>query len=220
MESFRKTAANGIIHQSITAAEERALQRYQQARKERNALNLSGMDPQARADAITLTATRYAFWSSLGYSNFHLRNCKKLQHMTQLRGYARYNDAIRAGLQPCRICKPTAKHDIIVSIPIYNRERKDESIEKLMASCVAKGLRCYMKDALLIIETVKGYWRVDPYKKPYFIEHMHTGDTARPDAQLHWQPRMFLSLQDVISYIEHHDLMPEPTSATPDTNGS
>lgn len=214
-ELTRKASSNGRACQSITAAEERALKRYHQARKERSALNLSSMEPQARADAITLTATRYAFWSSLGYSNFHLRNCRKLQHMTQLRGYARYSDAIRAGLQPCRICKPTAKHDIIVSVPIYNRERKDESIEELMALCASKGLRCTMKDSLLIIETGKGYWRVDPHQRPFFIEHLHTDETAYPDAQMHWQPRMFLSLQDVISYIEKHDRTPAESASDP-----
>ena len=39
-----------------------------------------------------------------------------------------FQDAVFAGYTPCRHCKPTAKHDVTVSTPIYSRPREDKTV--------------------------------------------------------------------------------------------
>lgn len=191
--------------QALTNAEKQAIKRHQQASQERAKLDLSSMSAQQRTDSITLTATRFAFWAVPGYSTFQTRNCIKLNHMENIRGFARYGDAVRAGFSPCRQCKPSPKQDAILSIPIYNQARNDEKIEEIVALCEAKGYTCSFNEKELIIETQAGRWRVDIKKRPIFIEHQHTDGSVEGGSGIHWQPRMFLSLQDVVSYISKHD---------------
>ena len=42
---------------------------------------------------------------------------------------------------------------------------------------------------------------------PYaiFIEHQHTDGSVKGESSIHWQPRMYLSLRDVVTYITKHD---------------
>jgi len=42
-------------------------------------------------------------------------------------------------------------------------------------------------------------------KRPIFIEHQHIDKEAQEQSAIHWQPRMFLSLRDVVNYISRHD---------------
>ena len=192
--------------QSLTNTEKQALKRFEQASKERASLDLSDMTQQQRSDSITLTATRFAFWAVTGYSTFHTRNCPKLNTLTGVKGFARYNDALHAGFQPCRQCKPSPKQDAILSIPIYNQTRDTEKLEDVVSICEAKGYRCTISKNELTIETAAGRWIVDVVKRPIFIQHQHTSGSTKGESELHWQPRMFLSLMDVVQYIEKHDL--------------
>ena len=193
------------MQQSLTSAENRAVRRHRQASQERARLNMSTMTEQQRTDSLTLTATRFAFWAVQGYSTFHLRHCIKLNGMENIRGFARYGDAIRAGFSPCRHCKPSAKQDAVVSIPIYNQKRSDERIEEIISLCEAKGYTCSLNGHELLIETQAGRWQVDIQKRPIFIEHQHTDGSVKGESSIHWQPRMFLSLRDVVTYITKHD---------------
>lgn len=106
---------------------------------------------------------------------------------------------------------PSAKQDAILSIPIYNQTRDGEKIEDIISLCEAKGYACSLNNDELLIETQAGCWRVDIKKRPIFIEHQHTDGSIKGGSSVHWQPRMFLSLQDVVAYISKHDaeLVPE-----------
>ncbi len=199
----KKEKQNTIKKEALTYAEMQAIKRYQQASKERGRIDLSEMTQQQRSDSLTLTATRYAFWAVPGYSTFHTRNCPKLNKLTGIRGFARYNDALHAGYQPCRHCKPSPKQDAIISIPVYNQTREGEKVEDIISFCRSRGFQCTLCKQELTIETAAGRWIVDTGKRPLFIQHQHTDGSGT--SELHWQPRMFLSLKDVVLYIEKHD---------------
>lgn len=190
---------------TLTHAEKRALMRHKQASEERAKLDLSNKTAQQRSDLMTLTATRFAFWAAQGYSNFHTRSCLKLNGKEKIRGFARYSEAVRAGFSPCRHCKPSARQDAVLSIPIYNQVRDDEKIENVISLCEANGYTCSLQKNELLIETQVGRWRVHIEKRPIFIEHQHLHGLYDGEACIHWQPRMFLSLRDVVEYIVKHD---------------
>lgn len=194
-----------IQKRALTSAERQAVKRHQQASRERAQMKMAQMNEQERRDALTLTATRYAFWAATGYSTFHVRNCPKLNGVSAIKGFARYSEAIHAGYLPCRNCKPSPKNDAVVSIPIYNKERGMESVEDIMAYCEGVGMRCSYQAPILIVETKGGHWQIDTQKRPILVKHKHIGESAKPNSTLHWQPRMFLSLIDVVGYILQHD---------------
>ena len=93
----------------------------------------------------------------------------------------------------------------ILSIPIYNQSRDGERLEDIIALCEAHGYTCSVNKKELIIETPAGRWIVNITKRPIFIEHQHTAGSVKGQSSLHWQPRMFLALHDVVSYIAKHD---------------
>jgi len=194
-----------ITNVSLTNAEKQALKRHKQASKERRITNDNLMSPEEKHDFYTLTATRFAFWAAHGYSNFHERNCPRLNGLTNLQGFPRYSDAVGAGYKPCRQCKPSAKSDAVLSIPINNQIRFGESAEEIIALCESKGFQCSYTHPTLSIETSVGRWIVDITRRPIFIEHQHTTNSPKGPSALHWQHRMFLSLTDVVLYIEKHD---------------
>jgi len=43
------------------------------------------------------------------------------------------------------------------------------------------------------------------FKRPVFVEHQHKEISGNRPSALHWQHRMFLSLTDLVLYIEKHD---------------
>lgn len=190
---------------SLTWAEQQAIKRYEQASKERRTKKEMAMDSQESADFYTLTATRYAFWAAQGYSNFHKRNCARLNGLKDLKGFARFSDAVRAGYQPCRHCRPTEKDDAVLSIPLYNQIRNEETIDDIIVLCREKGYQCAYDHPEMIIETPVGRWIVNVVKRPVFVEHQHKELSTSGPSALHWQHRMFLSLTDVVLYIEKHD---------------
>lgn len=195
-----------VMTRKLTREEKVALHRHEAAQKERTAL-IKDKKPRTqieRQDEHTLTQTGYAFWAAVGYQTFHLRNCTRLDHISGLRGYARYHDAIRAGLTPCKLCKPTSKHDIRVSVPIYHKERQGESAETLDRLCDAQGYRHRFEAPDYYIETAVGKWRLDTRTHPVDVYHINL--VTSPDAVLyHKQHRLFLSLADTFEYIRRHD---------------
>ena len=195
-----------LMTRKLTREEKVALRRHEAAQKERTAL-IKDKKPRTqieRQDEHTLTQTGYAFWAAVGYQTFHLRNCTKLDHISGLRGYARYHDAIRAGLTPCKLCKPTSKHDIRVSVPIYHKERQGESAETLDRLCDAQGYRHRFEAPNYYIETAVGKWRLDTRTHPVDVYHINL--VTSPNAVLyHKQHRLFLSLADTFEYIRRHD---------------
>lgn len=206
------------IQLQLTRAELQAMKRHRQASRERARLDLSSMTERQRADALTLTATRFAFWAAPGYSNFHTRNCVKLNGVENVRGFARYEDALRAGFSPCRHCRPSAKQDAVLSIPIYNQTRSGERIEDVLSLCRAKGFQYSLEKNELQIETRVGRWFVNIRKRPVFVEHQHLDVSVNKKSSVHWQPRMFLSLRDAVEYISRHDEQPSVEKPAPEEN--
>ena len=155
-------------------------------------------------DIYTLTQPEFAFWAGKGYQTFHLRSCSKLQELSNLRGFKTYKQAVRAGFTPCRKCKPTAKHDVNVSIPIGNRIRIDEKIEDVEIMCKESGFPCHMEGAYLYIETTVGKWRINIGTSPVKLEHINLAKNPNSNTY-HKQPRIFLSFIDTFDYIKRHD---------------
>lgn len=183
----------------------RAILRQKVASEERyRRLSDDTLTKQQRDDIYTLTQPRFAFWVGQGYQTFHLRSCPKLQEVSNLRGFGTYKEAIRAGYTPCRKCRPTAKHDAKVSIPITNRVRENEKIEDLEAMCNECGYSNHREGAYLYLETPVGKWRINVSESPVKLDHINLVKTPGVK-KYHEQPRIFLSFIDTFDYIKRHD---------------
>lgn len=190
----------------ITGTEQRAINRQKQAQLERSVLEKKpDLTKREKNDVYTLTQPRFAFWAAEGYRTFHLRNCRKISGLNGLEGFSQYQDAVRAGFRPCKFCKPSSKHDITISLPIYSRERSNESIGILVTMCVHNGFRYSVEGTEFTIETPVGIWKLHTDKAPYKLDHINLTVTPDNRAQFHRQPRLFLSMQDAITYIQRHD---------------
>jgi len=184
---------------------DKAVKRQKIAKEERyRKLKDDTLSDAERNDVYTLTQPRFAFWAGRGYQAFHLRSCPKLQGLSDLRGFGTYKDAVRAGYTPCRRCKPTAKHDAMLSIPIYNRVRSDESIQDLEAMCIDAAYPFSHEEACFLLETPVGKWRIHTDTSPISLDHINLAKTPW-SKDYHKQPRLFLSLIDVFGYIKRHD---------------
>lgn len=191
--------------QMVAKEDAKAILRQKVAFEERyRRLSDDTLTKQERDDIYTLTQPRFAFWVGQGYQTFHLRSCPKLQEVTNLRGFGTYKDAIRAGYTPCRKCKPTAKHDIKVSIPITNRVREDEKVEDLETLCAEAGYAHHREGAYLYLETPVGKWRINVSESPVKLDHINLVKTPGVK-KYHEQPRIFLSFIDTFDYIKRHD---------------
>ena len=100
----------------LSVEEERSLDRYAQAKKER----LSGQNADFKTeteknDFYTLTQPRFGFFAGSGFETFHLRTCKKLEGLTHIKGFSTFKEAMRSGRHPCKYCKPTNKNNIVYS---------------------------------------------------------------------------------------------------------
>lgn len=127
-----------------------------------------------------------------------------MRELSNLKGFKTYSQAVRAGFTPCRKCKPTAKHDVNVSIPIGNRIRIDEKIEDVEIMCKEAGFPCHMEGAYLYIETSVGKWRINIGTSPVKVEHINLAKNPN-STTYHKQPRIFLSFIDTFDYIKRHD---------------
>ena len=191
---------------NLTDQERRALKRLKQAQEERkNAPKLPAMSNQQITDLQTLTHSGYAFWVATGYKRFHLRHCGRLKSVSNIKGFALYEDAVRMGYRPCRQCKPTPKHNLELSFPFFSKERRDENVGSIAALCKIVGYKYTQAEGYFQIETPKGIWRVYTDSAPYRVEHINKRSTSDNTTAFHVQPRIFLSLTDVYMYIKRHD---------------
>ncbi len=189
----------------LTEAEKRAVKRHERATADRAKVNLNSLPEAQRKDVLVLTSSSYAFFAATGYGNFHHIDCPKLKGLTGIRGFMLYGDAVKAGYQPCRHCRPTAKMDIPITIPNNSRVRPNEKIDSVIAKAESYGYRCSYEKPVLTLETPVGRWIVEVHYHPIFVEHQHTNESAATNSELHWQPRLFLSLEDVVDYVHRHD---------------
>lgn len=190
--------------------ERKAVRRQKQMVVERTAaLREEGLSEQRINDIYTLTQPEFAFWAGKGKATFHRRACPRMVELTDLQGFKYFNQAIRAGLSPCRYCKPTAKQNIAVSVPFSNRVREHDTVELLSLLCAKAGYSCEVNQSSVVIRTPVGVWQFDTETSPIRVDHMHLKETA---SQFHRQPRVFLSLYDTFAYIRRHDqrIMEQP----------
>ncbi|MBE5807784.1 MAG: hypothetical protein E7317_05540 [Clostridiales bacterium] len=185
---------------ALTKAEKSAIRRHGQAAKER-----AQLADDADHDAFTLSRSGYSFWAAHGYRTFHLRQCPRLQGLKHLHGYATYADAVRAHLKPCRTCKPTAKFDLKISVPIYQQLRADETAEELDAICEMNGWKHALEDGKYLIETDVGKWKLVFGTSPVDVYHINKVTTPDNTNNYHRQHRLFLSMTDTLEYIRRHD---------------
>lgn len=184
---------------------EKALKRQQTAIADRRQkLSREGLSETERNDIFTLTQPRFAFWVAQGYQNFHSHSCPKLKGLSNLRGFSTYQDATKAGFTPCRKCHPTAKQDIIISIPFTNRVRKHETVADLEALCQAYGYPYLKEENRFYLETAVGKWKIYTNTSPIKLGHINLVQTPY-ETQYHQQPRLFLSFTDIFDYIKRHD---------------
>lgn len=191
---------------SLKQEQQRALIRFERAREERfSRKNTDFKSDTERDDFYTLTQTRYAFWAGAGYATFHRRECRKLQGLSNIRGFSRYKEAIRSGYTPCKCCKPNPKQDIVCPVPMNSRKRDDESVLDLEALCKEHDYPYLNEGDFFIFSTPVGKWKVRVGLKPYVVDHINLVSTPGNEFNYHRQPRLFLSLLDTFDYIFHHD---------------
>ncbi len=187
-----------------TKEEMRAINRQKVAARERSDKLREGLSQDEINTIYALTQPRYAFWAAKGHKHFHLRSCPTMKNLSHLCGFETYQDAIRARFVPCRQCKPSSKHDLKLSIPIYNQLRENESIRDLEALCKSEGYESFFEGVLLHIITPTGKWKVHGDSIPIKLEHINL--IHDPDeTKYHNQHRLFLSFTDVFQYIKQHD---------------
>lgn len=192
-----------VSKRGLCKVERDAIDRVRQAKVERKAAKRSHTKEEKRK-AMLLSQPGLAFWAGIGYKTFHLQGCPRLKKPSKLRGFRHYQNAIDAGYKPCRQCKPTAKYDVVYSIPITSRERRDESVDTLVQLCTQRNLPFAHDERYFTLETGVGRWRIDMHTLPVHLEHINL--VRKPIAtEYHVQPRLFLSLRDTFRYIVKHD---------------
>ena len=187
-----------------TKDELRAVKRQKVAAIERSDKLREGLSQDELNNIYALTQPRYAFWAAKGHKHFHLRSCPTMKNLAHLCGFETYQDAIKARFVPCRHCKPTSKHDLKLSVPIYNQIREHESIQDLETKCKSVGVECSIDDKFVHIKTPVGKWIVHADSLPIKLEHINLSRNP-DDTKYHQQHRVFLSLTDVFLYIMRHD---------------
>lgn len=187
-----------------TKEEMRAVNRQKVAARERSDKLRDGLSQDELNNIYALTQPRYAFWAAKGHKHFHLRSCPTMKNLSHLRGFETYQDAIRARFVPCRQCKPSSKHDLKLSIPIYNQLRENESINDLKELCKTEGFESFVEESMLHIITSVGKWKVHGDSIPIRVEHINLKHDP-DETKYHNQHRLFLSFTDVFKYIKQHD---------------
>lgn len=195
-----------VVRRRPNQSERRALKRLKEAQAERKASkSISGMSGQKYTDMKILTHPGFAFWAAVGYEKFHLRHCSRLGSASNLKGFALYEDAVQMGYQPCSECKPTPKHNLTVSFPLYSKERQNKTVKMLTDLCDDVGYQHTVSFGCCQIETPKGIWRIYTNSFPYRMAHINKCYTPQNTTEFHIQPRVFLSLSDIFIYIKKHD---------------
>ena len=93
----------------------------------------------------------------------------------------------------------------VLSIPINNRVVEQETTAVLESACRKAGFPFEQDRTYFQLETPVGIWRIRLTVKPYQIEHINLIHTPGNRTGFHTQPRLFLSLSDIFSYIVRHD---------------
>lgn len=194
-----------LVKNSLKKEERVAIKRLEESQKERDAkIKSKDMTEQERNDLMTLTQPRFAFFAGRGYRNFHLRSCTRLENISDIKGFSTFAHAKKSGYLPCKSCKPTNKQDIVVSIPIANRVRKDETIDDLNEMCEKYGYGHSYHENDFEVVTAVGKWRILTDTRPVTVEHINIA--SYPDCETyHKQHRIFLSMLDALKYIYRHD---------------
>ncbi|MBQ7357236.1 MAG: hypothetical protein IJW65_00710 [Clostridia bacterium] len=201
----KKTKREQLQSQGFTSAEITAVLRLEQSKKERfENIGKQDMTEQQTRDMYTLTQPRLAFFASKGYSTFHQRNCSRLVGRSNIRGFETFSQASRAGYTPCKLCKPTKKQNLLVSIPIESKERADESVEDLVLLCKQYGYENTVNGDFFELTTPVGRWRIDTASRPVTVEHVNLAHNPK-SRSYHQQHRIFLSMTDALLYIHRHD---------------
>ena len=204
-ETRRDGAASDVTSQRSNAVN-KAIKRHRQAMAERTAIENNLHRSSARKDDLCrLSTTSYAFFAAKGYRTFHLRNCCRISNIQNLEGFSLYADACRAGYMPCKRCKPTDKHNITVSLPIYTRQREEETIGQVIRFCKQNGYDYSEENNFCYIKTGAGIWRLDISQSPYRLEHFNRIKQDEGQPQFHEQGKLFLSITDAVYYIKRHD---------------
>lgn len=185
----------------------KALKRQSEAKKNRERLLEKAENTTEREDAYTLTQPRFAFFAAAGYATFHLPDCHKLQKLSSLKGFAFYDEAKRAGLKPCRYCKPSSKNNMELSVPFFSSKKQGETGEDLYLLCEEAGFSTVFSsdNRTMEIHTPVGLWQVELYREPITLKHINLVRTPGNTTVFHTQPRIFLSFSDVFEYIRRHD---------------
>ena len=182
----------------------RAVNRQKVAAKERADKLRDGLSQDELNNIYALTQPRYAFWAAKGHKHFHLRSCPTMKNLSHLRGFETYQDAIKARFVPCRHCKPTSKHDLKLSVPIYSQLRENESINEIKLLCIEEGFECFEENEVIHVNTPVGKWLIHTKSVPIQLEHINLNMYSK-EPEYHTQHRLLLSFYDAFRYIKQHD---------------
>lgn len=200
------------IKPTLSNEENRAIKRQRFAIAERERLMSPSKNPsekslseRERNNIITLTQPGFAFRAGQGCRNFHRFGCPKLMSdATMIQGFSTFNEAVAAGHTPCRKCKPSAKRDVKLSIPITSRTRGSEKIKDEEDMCRRYGFSCHIEGEFLCVETPVGKWRIKTRYLPIRLEHINLVRDPH-GTEYHVRQRLFLSVGDAVKYIKRHD---------------
>ena len=195
-----------VPQRTLSKPEKAAVKRYLSAKKARSIISgNNNLTKQEKVDLLTLSRTDCCFWSGRGYGTFHLRNCTKLKDLTDIVGFSCMSQAIHEGYRPCKICKPSNKHDIELTMPYFTKPIPNESIDLIKDKCNKIGIHFTIVDKCAELETDYGIWQIDCGSIPYRLYHINKVYDPDNTEDFHQQPHIFLSLTDVLAYIIGHD---------------
>lgn len=195
-----------LIERELTKSEKKAVVRYCIAKEERENFTFSDCVDDADKKAFSImNDPANAFFACTGYETFHKKGCPKLNTIGANMGFSSYNKAKASGFRPCKICKPSPKQNVEVSIPKKSIVRKYETIEDIQRLCKKYGLKWGYDGTYITMNTKSGMWRVDTGARPYILEHINLLVDKSKNKLYHKQPRIFLSLVDVVFYVHWHD---------------
>lgn len=181
---------------------QRAMRRYNQVRS--STPPDKHIPPQEYADWWTLNNSAFIFFAGKGYTNYHLCDCPRLKGLSHIQGFATVKQAKAQLLTPCKHCRPSAKHELTVTIPDRSIFREGETVEMLDALCQKAGYDHVYEQSCYYITTHIGKWRFKPGDRPIRLHHINLMRSSA-EGEYHLQPKMFLSLRDAFEYIRAHD---------------
>ena len=186
----------------LNADETRAYNRHLEAAQRRSSI-APAFDTIAQEDEYKRSCSGFMFWAARGYKSFHRANCPKLKGLANLEGFSHFKHATGRGFTPCKLCKPSPKDDLVISVPSGSAIRPNETTGLLDHLCGEYGYRHSRDEWFYYINTPVGKWKLDITARP--IDLWHINLVNNPNADYHRQPRLILSLSDAFWYIHRHD---------------